>query len=112
MEKEQEKELIEVLKGLTERFTPRPYPVYEPLDVLDNDEVCKVLHCSLRALDTYVSKNRLPCHKAGVKRLFFYGEVIDWLKRDRCSSSLDSASVVAKRRKTVSGSVASRHRGD
>lgn len=78
-----EKELIEAIRGLTERFAQRRYPVYEANDVLDNEETCKVLHCSLRALDTYVSKNGLPCHKAGVKRLFFYGEIITWLKYEK-----------------------------
>lgn len=72
--------LLEAVQSLAEKMTPRTYPVYQPNDVLDNEEVGKVLHCTTRAIDAYVSEKGLPCHKAGVKRLFFYGEVIAWLK--------------------------------
>lgn len=72
--------LIEAFQSLAEKIAPRAYPAYKYDDVLDNEEVGKVLHCTTRAIDAYVSEKGLPCHKAGVKRLFFYGEVIDWLK--------------------------------
>lgn len=85
-----EQTIIEAIQSLSEKIT-RTYPAYQPTDVLDNDEVCKVLHCTVRAIDAYVSEKGLPCHKAGVKRLFFYGEVIAWLRGDGADKEVSPA---------------------
>ncbi len=76
--------LIDVLRQIAENIRQRPYPAYKEDDILGNQEVCTVLHCSLRSLDEYVSSKNLPCHKAGKERLFFYGEVVAWLRSRTC----------------------------
>lgn len=72
--------MLEMLKQIAENIPPRLYPAYKENDILGNAEACAVLHCQLRTLDEYVSSKGLPYHKAGRERLFFYGEIVDWVR--------------------------------
>lgn len=81
----------ELITKLTEAISSlasagsQAYPHYTRDSILDSEEVAAVLHQTVKAVDVYVCKQSLPYHKAGVKRLFFYGEVLDWLRSNDCT---------------------------
>lgn len=82
--------ILEMLQRIADNIQPRPYPAYKEDDILGNQEVCAVLHCTIRSLDEYVSAKGLPYHKAGRERLFIYGEVVTWV-RSRTGSPVKEA---------------------
>lgn len=75
-----EKELLKIAELLASRIPARAYPVYQPDDILGSEEASVVLHCTPEALDQYVTLKGLPYYKAGVKRLFIYSDIVEWLR--------------------------------
>lgn len=71
--------LVEVTNLLASKVNP-PNPVIEEDQILNVEEVCKMLNISRSALYKYMREGRIPCRKIGRDNRFIKSEIIKSLK--------------------------------